>query len=285
MAKPIRITVRGNDNHGDDAPTVQDLLCQIQDQVDLMRGVEAAIATDGREELDWRVTNVTKNSPITFELTPSAKTYGTNIDNRASQVVVSVAKGLASLGSSDKRPPFFTDAVIKKLKRVVERVTNGLAATEIDFSGYGELPYSLDADSARLTSSRISKIIEPSGKPHKELGSIEGFVKTVGRDGYGRPLIQLNTRLDGTDVKCTSTDGGLDKIGHLEVKKVIRGLRVKVYGILYYKNAFTLDRIDVERVELFEKGGSLPTIDDILEPNFTDGVEAVEYLKQLRADG
>ena len=40
----------------------------------------------------------------------------------------------------------------------------------------------------------------------KELGSVEGYVKGVGRDGFGRPVVTVTTRIDRQDVKCISNN-------------------------------------------------------------------------------
>ena len=94
MAKPITITVKGTDVDGDDAPTVEDLLAQIQDLIGVLKGVEEAVADDGKREIVWRVTNVTRNSPLRFEITPYAKNHAMNIDRRAERVVATTATGL-----------------------------------------------------------------------------------------------------------------------------------------------------------------------------------------------
>ena len=122
MAKPIKITVKGSDNHGDDAPTVEDLLTQIQDYVSVLREVEGALSEDGSEQIVWRVTNVTKNSPLTFEVTPYAKTYGVNIDGQAEKVVVATATGFKHLTDTGERPMYFTDKVISKAEKIYARV-------------------------------------------------------------------------------------------------------------------------------------------------------------------
>lgn len=285
LAKPIRIKVIGTNARGGDAPTVQNLLCQIQDQIELIRNVEEAVAADGKDQLEWRVTKVSMNSPITFELTPSAKVYGTDIEDFVGKVIRATAKGLVSLRDGKGRPKYFTDAAIKKASQVSQRVANGLAGTEVDFSEYDEPAYVVDHYTAHRTLSSISKIRASLAKPHKELGSLEGFVKSVGRDGHGRPILHLISRLDGTAVKCIGVDGGLNNIGHLDVDTVTKGLRINVYGTIHYKTLATVDRIDVDRVELFKDASELPGIDEIVEPGFTGGVEAVEYLRKLRVDG
>jgi len=285
VAKPITIRVKGTDNRGNDAPTVRDLLSQIQDHVALMLDVEKAIAPDGKEHLEWRVTNVSMNSPITFEITPVAKVYGTDIEARAKEVVVATSEGLASLRDGKGRPHSFTDDAMKKTEKISRRVTNGLASTEVDFTQYDEQAFLLNRETAHRTVATVSKMKATLKNPHRELGSIEGFVKSVGRDGHGRPLIHLTSRLNGNEVRCIGTDGGLDRIGRLRVDQIMRGLRIRVFGNLHYKTTDTVDRVDVDRVELFANEEELPGLDDILEPNFTNGVEAVEYLKKLRVDG
>ena len=285
MAKTITIKVKGTDHGGNDAPTVMDLLSQIQDHVTLMQDVEKAIAPDGKRQLEWRVTNVSMNSPIAFEITPDAKDYGTDIETHAKEVVVATARGLASLRDGKDRPHSFTDDAIRKTEKISRRVTNGLASTEVDFSEYEEQVYHLDHETAHRTVATLSKMTATLKNPHRELGSIEGFVKSVGRDGHGRPLIHLTGRFNGNEVKCIGTDGGLDRIGRLRVDQIMRGLRIRVFGNLHYKATDTVDRVDVDRAELFANEEELPGLDDIVEPNFTNGVEAVEYLKILRADG
>ena len=218
MAKPIEITIKGTDTDGEDAPTVEDLLSQIQDFVFILYGVERAVAGDGREELVWRVTNATKSSPLTFEVTPFPRTHGMNIDRRAATVVGATAKGLAHISECDDRPPHYTDDVVDKAERINSRVFNGLSETNIDFSNYGYTgQIMVTQDIAKRTVDHIANFREPAPVRHRELGSIEGFIARVEIDGYGRPLVWIRSRLDNQFIKCISSDGGLDRIGHFEV--------------------------------------------------------------------
>ena len=104
-------------------------------------------------------------------------------------------------------------------------------------------------------------------------------------DGYGRPLVWIRSRLDNQFIKCISNDGGLDRIGHYEVAEVLRGLRVRVFGTIRYKNIEQVESIDVEGVQVFATDHELPDSDSIVSPNFTSGVESSAYLKALREDG
>ncbi|MDE2814369.1 MAG: hypothetical protein OXM01_15165 [Gemmatimonadota bacterium] len=286
MAQPIEITIKGTDTDGEDAPTVEDLLSQVQDFVFILHGVERAVAEDGREELVWRVTNATKNSPITFEVTPFPKTHGINVDRRAATVVEATAKGLVQISECRDRPPNFTDEVIVRAERINSRVFNGLSKTNINFSNYDDVnQIEITQSIAKRTIEYIAKFREPAPIKHREIGSIEGFIARVELDGYGRPVVWIRSRLDNQFVKCISNNGGLDRIGHFEVAEVLRGLRVRVFGTIIYKNIEQVDNIEVESVQVFAADHELPDSDSIVSPNFTSGVESSAYLKALREDG
>jgi hypothetical protein len=285
MAKPIKITVRGTATDGDDAPTVEDLLAQIQDLVDVLHGVEAAIAGEGKIELVWRVTDATKNSPLTFEVTPFPKSYAMNIDQRADEVIGVAAKGLDQISKGGERPIYFTDAVVDRAERMHCRLTNGLAEMNVDFSNYESAPQlKLNRISAREFVEKISRLKKPAPAPHREIGSIEGFIAKVELDGFNRPIVWLRARLDRQLVKCVARDKALDRIGHLEVMEILRGLRVRVHGLIHYKDAEQVASIDVEGVHIFDPDRELPNPDDILDPGFTGGIEASAYLDALRGD-
>ena len=286
MAQPIRISVKGIDTEGDDAPTVEDLLSQIQDFVSILRGVEKAVAEDGQEQLVWRVTDATKNSPITFEVTPFPKTHGINIDARAATVVSAAATGLAQIAERADRPLHFTDEVVVKAGRLNSRVFNGLSETKIDFSEYDNVcQVDVNPRVARRVINHIAEFKEPAPITHRELGSIEGFITRVELDGFNRPLVWMRSRLDNQFIKCISNNRGLDRIGHFEVAEVLRGLRVRVIGLIHYKDIEKIERIEVESVQVFEPDQLLPDSNSIVSPNYTSGVESSKYLETLREDG
>lgn len=286
MTKPIRITVTGDDHRGGDAPTVEDLLSQIQDFVHVLREVEEAVSEGGPEEIVWRVTNATKNSPLTFEVTPTARRHAMNIDGRAAMVVQATARGFRHLYRTGERPRYFNDQVIDRAAKVYARVTNGLATTKVDFSEYEDSPeFVATPETAREVAPKLEAVKRPAPVAHRELGSLEGYISRVELDGYGRPLVWLKSRLDGQVIKCIAADRGLDRIGHLEVSEVLKGMRVQVHGLINYKDLETISSIEVDGVHVYEPDDNLPHFRDIVSPNFTNGVEASAYLERLRIDG
>ena len=286
MTKPIKITVRGTSHRGDDAPTVEDLLSQIQDFVEVLHGVEDAVSDNGSGEIVWRITNATKNSPLTFEITPYPKNHAMNIDQRAAKVVGAVAEGFQAIATSGERPMYFSDQVIGRAEKIYNRVINGLAETVVDFSEYEDVPeLQVNKVTARAGVEHIASFRKPAPIAHRELGSLEGHIAKVELDGFHRPIVWLRSRLDGQIVKCISGDGGLDRIGHFEVAEVLRGLRVRVHGMMNYKDLEQIANIEVDGVHVFEPDKELPDMDAIVSPGFTGGIEASAYLEALREDG
>lgn len=286
MLKPIRITVKGSDVGGEDAPTVEDLMAQILDFVGILKGVEDALADDGKREIVWRITDVTRNSPLSFEITPFPKTYGMNVDRRAAQVVASAAQGMQALTAGESRPAFFSDTLVEKVEHLHERVTNGLASTTVDFSDYPEAPtVEISKPTAARQISAIKAYRAPRAVPHKELGSVEGTISRVELDARERPVIWLKTRLDGQSVKCSANDDALARIGHYEVGEVLKGLRIMVFGLVTYKDLEDIASVDVEGVHVFADDSELPDIDKIVDPGFTKGVESSAFLEALRQNG
>lgn len=278
--------VKGSDVGGNDAPTVEDLLAQIQDLIGVLKSVEEAVADDGKREIVWKVTDVTRNSPLRFEITPFPKTFAMNINSRAERVVRTTAIGLRSLASGGERPEYFTDEIVARAEKVYERVTNGLAATAVDFSNYPDAPpVEITKETVKTAIAAIHTFRAPTPVPHRELGSVEGTISRVELDGHQRPVVWLRARLDGSAVKCIASDRSLDRIGHYEVAEILRGMRVAIYGVVNYRDLEEISSIEVDGIHVFADDSDLPGFERIVSPNFTRGVESCEYLEAVRQDG
>lgn len=285
MAKPITITIKARDAGGQDAPTAEDLLSQFHDFLIMLHGVEEAV-TGADRELVWRVTDITRNSPIIMELTPSAKRPEVNIDDRASKVVKAAVDGLRQIKDQGTRPDYFNDSLIKTTERINHRVTNGLAETIMDCSEYEDLQgIEITTKDAKHTIQNITEIKGPVPVKYRELGSIEGFISRVELDSLKRPLVWIRSRIDQQNIKCISKDqGGLNQIGDYKVSEVLEGMRIMVNGMIHYKSMEQVENVEVEDVEVFRADHELPDKDAIVSPNFTSGIEACEYLETLRDD-
>lgn len=285
MANPISITIKGSGADGNDAPTVDDLLYQIQDVAAILKSVDVSMSAESEQNIVWRVTNVTKNSPLAFELTPYPVNPQMNIDERAVNVVKATSRGLNSVQITAERPQYFDDKVLGRVERLFKRVANGLQETTVDFGEYRAVPsVTLTRMDAVKTMERVQSVRKPGDLPYRELGSVEGTVTRIERDGLGRSIVWIRTRLDGTDVKCVAAGNAADRIGHVEIERVWEGLRVRITGMLSYKGLGKLAEVTADNVQFFDSDDQLPSVDDILDSQFAKGTESVEYLKRMRSE-
>jgi hypothetical protein len=280
MTDPIRLTIRGQGAETD-APTVEDLVAQIEDWSAILERVEEAIAEDGAREIEWRVTGASKNSPLKFELTPFPRRHGMNIEQREREVKQQVARGLFQLQSKAERPIYFTEPVLEKAERLFERVTNGLNLTRIEFGD--NLPeIEITSTNARSTAANIISVRKPKDKPYREIGSVEGTLRRVERDGHGRPLLYVKLRLDGETVKCIAHDSARSEVERHEIADIWKNKRVRVFGTIFYRALGHITQLEADAVQFMGPKEELPRPGDIIDENFTGGLKSEEYLERLR---
>jgi len=272
--------MKGSDASGTDAPTVDDLLGQVQDFVEMLRGVEDAVTDDGKV-LVWRVTDVTMNSPISIEVTPFSPNPAIFADSRAVVVQDAVRKGFSALAAGELRPAYFTDDVLPSAQRIYGRILNGLAETTIDFESDEETPpVEISREIARVVTTAAAAA-RPIHIPYRELGSIEGFISTAERDGYGRGVLRFRSRLDGAIVKAVATGEAFQQLEKFRLGEVWDGVRVRVYGVLRYRDFGDLESVDATGIEVLDQA-HLPSAADIIDPDFTGGRRTEDYLEAMR---
>jgi hypothetical protein len=283
MTDPIRFTISGHSAETD-APTVEDLVAQIGDWFSILRGVEEAVAEDSAHQIEWRVTSASKSSPLAFELTAFPRRHGMNIEHRAHEVKEHVAAGLSLLRSKAERPSYFTEPVLEKAGKLFERVTNGLNLTKIEFGDHLP-PIEITPANARTAATNVTSVRKPKEKPYREIGSIEGTLQRVERDGYGRPLLYVKLRLDGEIVKCVARDGARSEVERHEISDIWKNRRVRVFGVIYYRALGYITQLDADAVHFLRAKEELPRPGDIVDVNFTGGLKSEEYLERLRNGG
>jgi len=281
MSSPIRFRVRGR-SADTDAPTVEELLSQVDDYFQILRDVEKALAEDGVTEIEWRVTDAGRNSPLALELTPFPRSHGVNIDARAQLVKEHTANGLALLQTRAERPSYFTEAALERAERLFQRVTDGLSLTEIEFGN--DLPIvRISPSDARLAMANTLAVRKPAEKPYRELGCVEGTLQRVERDGYGRPLLYVRLRLDGETVKCVVSGEAQGEVEQHKIGEIWKSRRVRAFGMIYYKSLGRITRVDSDNIQFLRDRHELPSSDDIINEDFTGGMRSEEYLEKLRS--
>jgi hypothetical protein len=280
MSRVITIRISGR-GAGTDAPSADDLLDQVRDYLEILRGVEAAVAEDGQNAIDWRVVDAHKNSPLALQFAPFPRQYAVNIDHRVEIVARRTAEGLKALQERPERPPYFTDKVVARVERVCARVTNGLDLSEVSF-GEGLPTAVVTAATARAAARNALLILKPTDRPYKEAGSVEGISQGVQKDGYGRHLLYIKSRVSGEEVKCILRGAAEQKVEERRIADILRGCRVLVSGTIEYRSLGSIFQVIATDVNFLRSHAELPGVDDILDETFTGGLRTEEYLERLR---
>lgn len=283
MAKPVRMTIKGAGEAGSNAPTVDDLFDQVRDYVEMLKGVEKALADDHGNQIVWRVTDAERENPISFELTPTPVIPGVFIDARAADIERITRVGFLALRKGDTRPPYFTDDTIARARRMHARVMNGLADTVITTPDVDGDPIVIDHAVATNVERAFDTQKAAAPIPYRELGSVEGFVSKAELDGKGRAVLRFWARTNGAEIKAIATGEAFKQLEELRLSEVWRGVRVRVYGTISYKSLGVVDGLSATGIEVLDRT-PLPGIDDIVDPSFTGGLSAEEFLAEQRRD-
>ena len=283
MTKPVRLTIRGAGEVGENAPTVDDLLGQVADFVEILKGVEKALGDEKGNQIVWRVTDAERKNPITFELTPTAINPAIFIGDRAAVIERIAREGLVALRNGNTRPAYFNDDTLAKAKRMHARVRNGLADTVIEATDIDLEPVVIDSGVAANVERAFDAQKAAAPVPYRELGSVEGFVSTAELDGMGRAVLRFWARTNGAEIKAIATGEAFKQLEEMRLSDVWHGVRVRVYGTISYKSLGVIDGLSATGIEILDRT-KLPGIDDIIDPGFTGGLSAEEFLAEQRRD-
>jgi hypothetical protein len=279
MSKTIKLSIAARGES--DSPRVDDFLDQVRDYFEILNGVEEAIAEDGTNAIEWRIVGASTNSPIALEAQAYPTVFAVNIDRRVELVTRQTALGMQQLRLGRERPPYFTDKVLARAEKFFERVTNGLETTVVDFGD--DLPkLEVTPRVASEAVANVRSVLTPPDKPYTELGSVEGTARSIERDGRGRLIFYIHSRLTGEEVKCFVSGEAAEVLGEHQIRDVWRGRRVQVYGKLHFRGLGKLQQVEAIRIRFLRDRSDLPGVDDILDPDFTGGLRSEDYLARQR---
>lgn len=281
MSASVRLSISGKGDETD-APTVEDLLEQVRDYLDVLRGVESAIAPDGKNAIEWRIVGASRNSPLALDIAAFPVKHAMNVDRRALATVRGVADGLKALAMRAERPSYFTDRVVAKAERLFERVTNGLASTVIDHGP--DLPsIALTPPAARVAAAHVKSILKPPlARPYREIGSVEGRFHGFGLDGLGRELLQIRHRLSGDEIKCVLSGEAKSEVASRRIGEVWSNKRLRVHGMVHFKSVGVISHVEATQVVFLRDRDQLPSLEEIEDESFTGGLSSEAYLAKVR---
>lgn len=292
MAGGIKLEMNGSENFGDGAPKVGDVLSQVRDILEILKGVENAVADErgvAGDAIGWHITGAAKNSPFVLELTPRPRKDAMDIVWMTSLVVPAAMEGIRFLMEAGNLPPYFSGDMVEKTRRICRRVTNGLDTTIMDAPTYAGAPMiSITKESARHARSNLKRLQIKELVYRQELGTVEGYISKIEREKDGHLIVWLKSRIDGKIgkmVKCVGGANAFDGIGDNMVAEVAQGLHVLVSGILKYLKPGKIGVVEAHEIRVFEGNENLSDIWDTVDLNTTGGLNVGEYVGRIRDNG
>ena len=279
------ITVRPRPSDGDRLK-VSDAMRQVLDVLRVLESAERSIEADPRQDFDWRLERATTNSPFTVVAVAEPRIPGADVSLRARLIKHEAATAFRTVAERRPIPAWLDQDGTTALRGVFERVLNGIAATAIDFDADGEegvvsglvqiVPETAtEAVDALRAASPLSDLHVPTRTAH---GELSGRLAAVGH-WRGKPALQVISPLYGA-VWCIVPPHLVERLGgERTLKEVWSGRRVAIPGKLHYAVGGRLTRVVADDIR--ERVSRRVRIEDVLDGDFTAGLDPVEYLDRL----
>ncbi len=280
MAERVKVTVRASDAHPD-VLTVQDAMRQVLDFFDLLSGDE----TDSKQ-IAWRLISASTNSPFTAEGEAISLVPNVDVAIIARAQKVTLSRDFAAVKSGRIPDALSLGQRSEKLKRILERNTNGVGGTEVTLYD-GIEPVVITPREAKAA---IAIFEQPANEPavppllynraREERGSVEGLFIDVGTH-YNSPAIRIIERKTRAMVWCRIDDDIKTNIAEqANFMDVWSRRRIKVKGRIKYDARGRIVQIQASGIERIMPRAMTPN--DIYDPDFTEGIPTSEYLELLR---
>ena len=233
---------------------------------DILRDLDSAISVNPNGSLEWVVTKVSFDSPLTMQI--SSKPKNTDQDFGL-KIVDEYIGGLKILETEERTPPYFSERSLKKVKSIASRLENeGVDPLEVEGDKQDNVVY-LNKKIHESTKKLI-------GHQYKSHGSVEGALEMISI--HGKPHFNIYDNIMLKAVNCNMPDILRDKV------KENLGRRVIASGLVSYNAKDEPLSVIIEDLEVIPTEDMLPSIDDFIgsDPNFTGNMTTGEYIRSIR---
>lgn len=261
--------------------SVADAMQQVLDHMTLFEDAQLALGEPPNARFEWRLEKASTNSPFTVVAVAQAANPAVNVSAPARRVKAEVSRGLRSLIERGVPPPWMTQNSLAVAKNIFARNLNGIGTTDINFEDGDVLSITpVEAKAGINTLDALNVMaFEQDLAPRVSFGEIEGVMLAAGRY-RNREAIQIRNEMYGF-VWCTLSQDLIARFGdEHSMSDIWKGKTIGVYGRLNYAaggKLQTIDAVDVREIE----SAPLVSLEAILDPNFTAGMDPFEYLEQL----
>jgi hypothetical protein len=259
---------------------VSDAMQQVIDALKLFEEAKRAIASP-QESFEWRLERASTNTPFTIVAVAEAIDPAVDVSAQVRRVKSEVSSGIRKLIQQQEPPWWMGPEAISLARSVFARTQNGIASTEIEFAPNEKIAIDrTEADAGIRAIAGINAInLDAELGEREAFGEIEGVMVAAGRY-RGRPAIQIRSELYGF-VWCPLSPKITQRFGtEHRVAEVWEGRIIGVQGRLIYATGGKLSRIEVTDIREIEVAPPID-LDSVLDPNFTAGLDPVEYLRRF----
>ncbi len=260
-----------------------------QQVLDFLQVAEDAKAHLGWSSFDfeWRLEKASANSPLSVTAIAAPVVAGAlaaSIIGHVDEVEKLAAGAFNNVARGMPAPSWLTPDGTASLAQIHRRATNGISATTFDF-GQVTSPVSITTEVAvaALPSLERVSIAAPEQFPLRVVhGEIDGRLVSVGR-WRGHPAFQITSAQYGL-IWCVVPELLMERFGGEQtLSDVWKGKRVSVPGRIFYGQNGKPTRI--EAVDIRPREVPDINIDDLLDDQFTAGLDPVDYLDKLHGGG
>jgi hypothetical protein len=259
---------------------VADAMQQVLDSMQLFE--DAQVALNPRTSFAWKLEKASTNSPFTVVALAQPLIPSHFIEDEVQEVKEEVAKGIRNLIATGSSASWMTQGSLAVARNIFVRTKNGIGETDIDLEGGNVI--SIRQEQAEAGIKAIAGInimmLDQEIPARQSFGEIDGIMVAVGRY-RGRPAVQIRTELYGF-IWCSLPKHITEQFGSQHsMAEVWEGKTLGVQGRLNYavggSKITNIDATDVREIV------DAPRLDlaSVLDPNFTAGMDPIEYLDKL----
>jgi hypothetical protein len=260
--------------------TVADAMQQVLDAVRLFTRAQAALANP-EDAFDWLLEKATTNSPP-FSVTALAVPVqqGRDVSKYVQEIEHAVSTGITKL-VNDGDPPWWMAEILDSTRSLFQRNLNGIYRTQISLAANETINIDRQSAASGLRAIEAFDALNVGKEitPRTAWGEIQGVMTAVGRY-RGKPAVAIRSEQYGF-IWCPLPSALVDKFGgEHRLGEVWRGQVIGVTGKLIYSEGGRLSRIEAHDIR--EIASTAPVdLDALLDPDFTSGLDPVEYLRRL----
>lgn len=261
----FKITLRGDE--AGDSLRLSDLIEQLNALKQTLNQIDLAVSGQKTPSLYYRITNITMNSPATFEVEAVSKLRGPSYGRR---VVSKLDRDLRQV-ISGKRPKETGLDLMESYRALVLPMRKHVAEVSLQFENNQpmDLPRSLDI-----------KVDEILGPDQVEEGSVIGSLDVIDVHNQ-KNFFKIYPVVGPSSIKCQFPNGMLPN--------AIEGIKhfVRITGLLHYKKAEKFPHlIKVSSIEVLPERSDAPTLSSLrgIAPSAYGGLSSSEYVQKVRND-